>query len=124
MRYVSTRGNAPVLDFEGVTLAGLAADGGLYLPEQWPAVSADRIRALRGLSYAETAAEVMAPFVGESLTREELKTLCVQAYGRFAHDAVTPPAQLAHRTGLLELFTCPTPAVKADRTGVGWGKRV
>src|SRR3546814_2725051 len=78
MRYVSTRGNAPVLDFEGVTLAGLAADGGLYLPEQWPAVSADRIRALRGLSYAETAAEVMAPFVGESLTREELKALCDQ----------------------------------------------
>src|SRR3546814_8848097 len=112
MRYVSTRGNAPVLDFEGVTLAGLAADGGLYLPEQWPAVSADRIRALRGLSYAETAAEVMAPFVGESLTREELKALCDQAYGRFAHDAVTPLVQLDHRQWLLELFHGPTLAFK------------
>ncbi|RIA43868.1 threonine synthase [Hephaestia caeni] len=112
MRYVSTRGNAPVLDFEGVTLAGLAADGGLYLPEQWPALSADAIRDLRGLTYAETAAEVMAPFVGDSLTRDELTALCDQAYGRFAHDAVTPLVQLDHRQWLLELFHGPTLAFK------------
>ncbi|HVJ00268.1 MAG TPA: threonine synthase [Sphingomonas sp.] len=112
MRYVSTRGNAPVLDFEGVTLAGLAADGGLYLPEHWPSLSAEQIRALRGLTYAETAVEVMAPFVGESLTRDELKALCDQAYGRFAHDAVTPLVQLDHRHWLLELFHGPTLAFK------------
>src|SRR3546814_16671359 len=107
MRYVSTRGNAPVLDFEGVTLAGLAADGGLSLPEQWPAVSADRIRALRGLTYAETAAEVMAPFVGESPTRAELTALCDQAYGRFAPTSVPPLVQLHTPQYLPALFPRP-----------------
>ncbi len=112
MRYVSTRGNAPVLDFEGVTLTGLAADGGLYVPEQWPTLSTEAIRSLRGLSYAETAVEVMAPFVGDALTREELKALCDEAYGRFAHDAVTPLVQLDGRHWLLELFHGPTLAFK------------
>jgi threonine synthase len=112
MRYVSTRGNAPVLDFEGVTLTGLAADGGLYVPEAWPTLSPEAIRNLRGLSYAETAVEVMAPFVGDALTREELKALCDEAYGRFAHDAVTPLVQLDGRHWLLELFHGPTLAFK------------
>lgn len=55
MKYISTRGSAPALDFEQVTLAGLADDGGLYVPESWPTFSADEIRALAGLSYVETA---------------------------------------------------------------------
>ena len=63
MRYVSTRGTAPTLDFAGATLAGLAADGGLYVPESWPTLSEEQIAALAGKSYAETAAAVMAPFV-------------------------------------------------------------
>ena len=112
MRYVSTRGNAPILDFEGVTLTGLAADGGLYVPEGWPTFSPEAIRGLRGLSYADTAVEVMAPFVGDALTRDELKTLCGEAYGRFAHDAVTPLVQLDSRHWLLELFHGPTLAFK------------
>jgi threonine synthase len=112
MRYISTRGNAPTLDFRGATLAGLAVDGGLYVPETWPTLSRDEIAALAGLSYAETAVAVMAPFVGDCLSREELRALCHQAYGRFSHAAVTPLKQLDHDQWLLELFHGPTLAFK------------
>ncbi|MDF0487114.1 threonine synthase [Sphingomonas sp. H39-1-10] len=112
MRYISTRGDAPALDFEQVTLAGLASDGGLYLPDAWPSLSAEEIGALRGASYVDTAAAVMAPFVEGTLSREELRALCEQAYGRFAHAAVTPLVQLDHQQWLLELFHGPTLAFK------------
>jgi len=112
MRYVSTRGTAPTLDFAGATLAGLAADGGLYVPETWPTLSEEQIAALAGKSYAETAAAVMAPFVAGSLSQDELRALCDSAYGRFAHDAVTPLVQLDHDQWLLELFHGPTLAFK------------
>jgi len=112
MQYVSSRGSAPSLGFEDVTLAGLASDGGLYLPESWPSFSADDIAAMAGLSYVETAVRVMTPFVAGSLSEEELRDLCRQAYGRFAHDAVTPLVQLDHRHWLLELFHGPTLAFK------------
>ena len=68
MKYVSTRGSAPSLDFAGVTLAGLASDGGLYVPAQWPRFTHDEIAAMRGLPYSELAARVMQPFVGDCLT--------------------------------------------------------
>jgi threonine synthase len=112
MQYVSTRGRAGALDFEGATLAGLASDGGLYLPERWPTFTADEFAAMRGLSYVETAVRVILPFVGDSLTEEELRELCTQAYGRFAHAAVTPLVQLDHTHWLLELFHGPTLAFK------------
>lgn len=112
MRYVSTRGNAPVLGFEAVTLAGLASDGGLYLPETWPTLSRDEIAGLAGLSYVDTAVAVMTPFIGDAMTRDELRALCEQAYGRFAHAAVTPLVQLDHDQWLLELFHGPTLAFK------------
>ncbi|MFS0738290.1 threonine synthase [Sphingomonas sp. 1P06PA] len=112
MRYQSTRGSAPVLDFEQVTLAGLAADGGLYVPESWPAFTRDQIAALAGLSYVDTAVAVMAPFVGDAISREDLRTLCADAYGRFDHAAVTPLVQLDARHWLLELFHGPTLAFK------------
>ena len=112
MRYISTRGTAPILDFEQVTLAGLASDGGLYLPEAWPRLTADEIAGLRGLSYVDTAVAVMAPFIGDTMTRNDLKALCTQAYGRFAHAAVTPLVQLDQSHWLLELFHGPTLAFK------------
>ena len=112
MRYVSTRGSAPVLDFEGATLAGLAADGGLYVPEAWPAMTRDEIAALAGLDYVETAVRVMAPFVAGSLSEADLRELCTAAYGRFAHKAVTPLVQLESDQWLLELFHGPTLAFK------------
>ena len=112
MRYISTRGAAPTLDFENVTLTGLAADGGLYVPEAWPRFTEAEIAALRGLSYVDTAVAVMRPFVQGSLDVAELRALCEAAYGRFSHAAVTPLVQLDHRQWLLELFHGPTLAFK------------
>lgn len=112
MDYISTRGSAPALDFEGVTLTGLASDGGLYLPSKWPHFSDSELRAMRGLPYAELAARVMQPFVGDSLDPQRLHEMCETAYGRFAHDAVTPLAQLDAQHWLLELFHGPTLAFK------------
>ncbi|KUR78109.1 threonine synthase [Novosphingobium sp. FSW06-99] len=112
MIYVSTRGQAPALDFEGVTLAGLAGDGGLYVPEAWPQFSHADIAAMAGLPYAQLAQRVMQPFVGDSLTPERLLELTTAAYGRFAHAAVTPLKQLDERQWLLELFHGPTLAFK------------
>ena len=76
MHYVSTRGAAPRMGFEDVTLAGLASDGGLYVPESWPSFSTQDIAALKGLSYVDTAVAVMRPFVAGALTDAELKGLC------------------------------------------------
>ena len=112
MQYVSTRGSAPTLDFAGVTLAGLANDGGLYVPAEWPQFSREEIASMRGLPYAELAARVMQPFVGDCLTPESLRGLTAKAYGRFAHAAVTPLTQLDERQWLLELFHGPTLAFK------------
>ena len=112
MEYISTRGSAPALDFEGATLAGLASDGGLYVPAEWPTFTESEIAGWAGLPYAELAARVMAPFVGYSLTYERLLELTEQAYGRFAHKAVTPLVQLDERNWLLELFHGPTLAFK------------
>ena len=112
MDYISTRGRAPTLDFAGATLAGLASDGGLYLPREWPRFTADEIAAMAGLPYAELAARVMQPFVGDSLTPVRLLELTTLAYGRFAHTAVTPLKQLDQQHWLLELFHGPTLAFK------------
>ena len=112
MEYVSTRGSAPALDFKGVTLAGLASDGGLYVPREWPRFSEAEIAAMVGLPYAELAARIMQPFVGDCLTPQRLQELTAQAYGRFAHAAVTPLKQLDEQHWLLELFHGPTLAFK------------
>ncbi len=112
MEYISTRGSAPTLDFRAATLAGLASDGGLYLPAHWPQMPEGEIRALAGLDYAETAVRVMRPFVAGVLSEDELRQLCRAAYGSFSHDAVTPLIQLDHRHWLLELFHGPTLAFK------------
>ena len=112
MRYISTRGQAPSLDFESVTLAGLAGDGGLYVPERWPTLSSDEIAGLAGLSYVDTAVAVMRPFVAGALDDGELRALCTAAYGRFSHAAVTPLVQLDEQHWLLELFHGPTLAFK------------
>ena len=112
MKYVSTRGGAEAIDFESVTLAGLAPDGGLYLPESWPTLSSEQIRDMRGAPYWEVAVEVMAPFIHGSLASDELMSLCQAAYADFSHAAVTPLVQLDESTWLLELFHGPTLAFK------------
>ena len=112
MDYISTRGTAEPLGFEAVTLAGLAPDGGLYVPRAWPTLSHDEIADLRGKSYVETAVHVMRPFVAGALDDAALRKLCAQAYGGFHHDAVTPLVQLTPQHWLLELFHGPTLAFK------------
>jgi threonine synthase len=112
MRYVSTRGQAPELDFAGVLLAGLADDGGLYMPASWPAFSAVELRAMRGLPYAELAARVIAPFVGEAIPFPALQAMCRRAYAGFGSRAVVPLVQLDSGLFALELFHGPTLAFK------------
>ena len=112
MQYISTRGEAPKLSFDDVLLAGLANDGGLYVPESWPKVDAETMRNWRGLSYPELAVEVMLPFVEKSIPREDFATLVQRAYATFQHSAVTPVKQLDTNVYLLELFHGPTLAFK------------
>lgn len=112
MRYVSTRGEAPPLGFIDVTLAGLARDGGLYVPETWPRLSPDTIASFAGRPYAEVAVEVIRPFVGDSISDADLSRLAREAYGTFRHPAIAPVSQLGVNTFLLELFHGPTLAFK------------
>ncbi|MGB0111654.1 MAG: threonine synthase [Ilumatobacteraceae bacterium] len=107
MRYVSTRGEAPELGFADVLLAGLANDGGLYVPERWPALGPSTAR-----TYAERAVEVMLPFVQPDIDEITLTRLCEEAYGTFRHPAVAPLVQLDHRQWTQELFHGPTLAFK------------
>lgn len=112
MEYVSTRGLAPPVDFRGATLQGLASDGGLYVPAQWPHFTPDGIRGLRTLDYAGTATRVLRAFVGDSLPHDQLAQLVSEACASFSHAAVTPLVQLDPRHFLLELHHGPTLAFK------------
>ncbi len=110
--YISTRGLAPELDLRGVTLAGLAPDGGLYVPKTWPRFSAKEISALSGKSYADVAETVLAPFVGDSLPSDVMKKLVRESYATFSLPAVAPLVQIDERLWVLELFHGPTLAFK------------
>ena len=112
LQYHSTRGGAPALDFEGVLLAGLARDGGLYLPQSLPSFSAAELRAMRSMSYSELATTVIAPFVEGSIDRDTLSQLVESSYRGFRHTAVAPIKQLDRDQWLLELFHGPTLAFK------------
>jgi threonine synthase len=112
LRYVSTRGEAPELGFEDVLLTGLARDGGLYVPAQWPELSAREITALQGKSYEDVAFAVMHPFIGGAVPEAELKRMIAGAYASFGHPAVAPLKQLDDNQWLLELFHGPTLAFK------------
>jgi threonine synthase len=112
LRYVSTRGRAPVLGFDDVLLAGLAADGGLYVPETWPQFSAADFESFAGLDYPRLAARVMAPFVKGSVLEYKLEDITARAYASFGHNAVAPMIQTGANEWLLELFHGPTLAFK------------
>src|SRR5215470_12739283 len=112
LRYVSTRGAAAPLGFEEVLLAGLARDGGLYLPESWPRFDTAALARLAGLSYRELALALMTPFLGGAIPRDDAARLIDQAYDSFAHRAVAPLKQLDHGLWLMELFHGPTLAFK------------
>jgi threonine synthase len=110
--YVSTRGAAPTLGFAEALLAGLARDGGLYMPLSVPHLPPDAIRALRGVPYPEAAARIMAPFVGEDFNLDEMTSLSEAAYAGFRHAAIAPLTQVDGNLFALELFHGPTLAFK------------
>jgi len=112
VRFVSTRGSAPVLNFDEVVLTGLASDGGLYVPETMPQISEKTFRSWQHLPYDALAIEVMWPFVEGSMPRATFERMVRDAYGSFRHSAVAPSKQLTHDTWLLELFHGPTLAFK------------
>ena len=112
VRYISTRGEAPPLDFVAVTLAGLARDGGLYVPEIWPQFDLATIAGLAGKPYAEVAVEVIRPFVAGAVADADLARMAREAYDTFRHPAVAPLVQLAPNHFVLELFHGPTLAFK------------
>lgn len=112
MHYVSTRGEAPPLGFVEVMLAGLARDGGLYVPESWPQLDAGVIGSFLGRPYAEVAVDVIRPFVGGAIPDQDLARMAREAYGSFRHPAVVPLVQLGVNNFVLELFHGPTLAFK------------
>jgi threonine synthase len=112
MHYVSTRGRAPVLTFDEAMRAGLARDGGLYVPETIPTLSGAEIAALAGLPYEDIAFRVMQPFLGDSFGDDEFRGLIATAYAGFGHAARAPLVQLGANHFLLELFHGPTLAFK------------
>ncbi len=112
MKYISTRGKAPALNFEQVLLTGLASDGGLYVPETYPQFSAQEIASWSGLPYSEVAIKVISPFVAGCIPQAELENIIRETYTTFRHPAVTPLVQLGSNEWVLELFHGPTLAFK------------
>jgi threonine synthase len=112
MKYVSTRGTAPVLSFEDAMISGLARDGGLYVPEQVPVFSVVELKGLRGKPFADVAYAVASRFSAGSIPDVDLRRMVDEAYTTFSHKAVTPLKQLDANHFLLELFHGPTIAFK------------
>jgi len=112
MNYISTRGEAQMTDFLSAVVAGLAPDGGLYVPCEWPTFTKAEIAAFAGRPYAKVAAEILARFAGSAIDREDIEIMCEEAYATFAHPCVTPLKELYPDTWLLELFHGPTLAFK------------
>jgi len=113
MKYQSTRGDAPVLDFAGALLTGLAIDGGLYVPQSWPTIETSDLARITKMPYHEAATLVMWPFVeGSSITKNALADMSEAAYSSFRHDDVVPLHQIDDDEFLLELFWGPTLSFK------------
>lgn len=112
MKYISTRGNAPELDFEQVLLTGLASDGGLYVPKTLPHFSTEQIAAMAGLRYDALAYEIVAPFIGDCIPEADLRSILKETYESFSHPAIAPLIQLDRNEWVLELFQGPTLAFK------------
>ncbi|MCI4677778.1 threonine synthase [Rhodoblastus acidophilus] len=112
MAYLSTRGEAPEISFTEALLAGLAPDGGLYVPHKMPRLSRDAIAGFAGKPYVEVAEAVISPFLDGALGREDFRAMLEAAYETFRHKAVTPLAQIGDNLFVLELFHGPTLAFK------------
>lgn len=112
MKYVSTRGHSPSLSFCETILSGLARDGGLYVPEQWPVLDERTIADLAGKSYCEVAYSVIQPFVDGEIEERTLRAMIDESYQTFRHPAIAPLVQVDKNEFILELFHGPTLAFK------------
>src|SRR4051812_26812472 len=112
MRFISTRGQASAVGFTDAVLGGLAPDGGLYVPQEWPTFSKAQIAAFAGMPYAHVAAEVLGAFAGDEIAREDMRAMCEEAYATFSHRAVVPMVQIGPQTFIAELFHGPSLAFK------------
>lgn len=112
MRYVSTRGAAPELEFADVLLAGLAVDGGLYVPAEWPSLPVGALARFATRRYAEVATEVMWPFVAGSIAEDDFAAMVADAYTTFDTEDVVPLVDLGDGVHLAELWHGPTLAFK------------
>ncbi|WP_288587121.1 threonine synthase, partial [uncultured Methylobacterium sp.] len=112
MLHVSTRGAAAPLTFTDALLAGLARDGGLYIPQEWPQISRETIAGLAGRPYAEAAKTVLSPLVDGEIAQADFDRMIDEAYATFRHPAVCPLTQLGDNLFLLELHHGPTLAFK------------
>jgi threonine synthase len=112
MQFVSTRGQAPALGFSDAVLAGLASDGGLYVPQTWPQFSHEEIAGFAGKPYAEVAYAVISRFTGDEIPADTLKRIIDEAYATFRHPSVAPLLELEPGHFVLELFHGPTLAFK------------
>jgi len=112
MKFISTRANAPELDFEDVIITGLATDGGLYVPDVWPQISPDQIRSFAARPYCDVAYEIMAPFIDGTVDDVIFKDILEQSYATFRHPAVVPLREMRPNEWILELFHGPTFAFK------------
>jgi threonine synthase len=112
VRYISTRGEAPPLGFDEALLAGLARDGGLYMPETWPRLTSQQIADFAQAPFADIAATVLGLFAGNAISRADQVAISRDAYARFRHPAITPLVQIDRNVWVLELFHGPTLAFK------------
>lgn len=112
MKYLSTRGQSPIAEFEDVLLAGLAPDGGLYVPQEWPLLSADEIASCSSGKYADTAASILSQFTGGVFSEERLHEIASDVYGAFDHPETAPLTQVSDEDWILELYHGPTLAFK------------
>ncbi|UNF39224.1 threonine synthase [Bartonella krasnovii] len=112
MKYISTRGQSPALSFTETIMTGLASDGGLYLPDKFPQLSFDALRALRGQSYTTIAKTVLWPFVNNEIEYTAFENMIAESYATFHHPAICPLQQTGTNEFILELFHGPTLAFK------------
>lgn len=112
MRYISTRGQSPAVGFADAVLGGLAPDGGLYVPQDWPTFTKAEIAAFAGKPYAEVAAAVFGKFAGDEISSADMARMCAEAYASFSHAAVVPMVQVGPQAFIAELFHGPSLAFK------------
>jgi threonine synthase len=112
MRFISTRGQASTVGFTDAVLGGLAPDGGLYVPQDWPVIPRDEIAGFAAMPYAQVAARVLGAFAGDEIAADDLGAMCEEAYATFSHKAVVPMVQIGPQTFIAELFHGPSLAFK------------